>query len=475
MNDRLLSWLKKEITPRRKRAAPSPFALLVGRVLGFLVLLVFCLFALWRVLLYREVHSRFSKIRAAGLPVSGAELNVWRQPVPDAENGALVVAQAFTLVRNFPDRRSNEVDSPKILSRTNEWSPATRGLVEAYVQTNAPALEKVHEAFLFSRFRYPVDFSYGPESQLPHLGDLRKLARLAALEAALDADEGRADQWPKPVELQLKLAGTLDDEPDLISHLAHNTIIRMAVRAAERSLNRVSPGDQACQKLQAAFSHAGETNSLPLALIGERAAMIPIFRLSWKEIHSFSEREGEDLTCRKPQRYSGKPMFSLWLSGILERDLAFYLQTMEQSISLAALPPPASLTLTDDLRSASEVAQKRLYILSELLLPSLSRITVREASTQALIRLATTALAVERFRLDRGRLPGDLKELTPRFLDAVPTDPFDGAPLRYRRPARGYVVYSVDADGHDDGGREAPERRKSTDQASYDLTFIVEH
>ena len=91
------------------------------------------------------------------------------------------------------------------------------------------------------------------------------------------------------------------------------------------------------------------------------------------------------------------------------------------------------------------------------------------------MRLATTALAIERFRRERGRLPGEPKELTPQFLDAVPTDPFDGAPLRYRLLDRGYMIYSVDADGHDGGGREPPERKESGDKTSYDITFIVEH
>jgi hypothetical protein len=148
---------------------------------------------------------------------------------------------------------------------------------------------------------------------------------------------------------------------------------------------------------------------------------------------------------------------------------------MEKSIWLAALPPPGSLALTNYLESADTVARKKLDILSLIVLSSLSGTIVSEARTQAFIKLASTALAVERFRLDRGRLPGDLKELTPQFIAAVPTDPFDGAPLRYRRLARGYVIYSVDADGHDDGGREPPERKKITDKTSYDLTFIVEH
>ena len=71
-------------------------------------------------------------------------------------------------------------------------------------------------------------------------------------------------------------------------------------------------------------------------------------------------------------------------------------------------------------------------------------------------------------------MPDDLKELTPQFREAIPTDPFDGAALRYRRLTRGYVVYSVGEDGRDDGGREAPERKKTTDKTTYDITFTVE-
>jgi len=249
----------------------------------------------------------------------------------------------------------------------------------------------------------------------------------------------------------------------------------MAVKAIERNLNRLSPSEETCKKLQAGFARAGETNLLPLAFVGERALSIPTFRLSWKEIHSFTQNDEPEAPPRKPQRYLGKPAKFIWLTGFFERDLNFYLKTMEKSTTLAALPPPESLALTNYLASASSTAQRRLYILSSMVLPSLSRVIVRELSAQAQIKLATTALAVERFSRQRGRLPSDLKELTPQFLEAVPTDPFDGAPIRYRRLARGYAIYSVDADGHDDGGREMPEPKKSTDKGSYDIPFIVEH
>jgi hypothetical protein len=61
-------------------------------------------------------------------------------------------------------------------------------------------------------------------------------------------------------------------------------------------------------------------------------------------------------------------------------------------------------------------------------------------------------LAVERYRQDHGRWPKALSELVPDYLPAVPIDPHDGAPLRFRRFADGVMVYSVDADGEDNGG-----------------------
>jgi len=41
-------------------------------------------------------------------------------------------------------------------------------------------------------------------------------------------------------------------------------------------------------------------------------------------------------------------------------------------------------------------------------------------------------------------------------LPAVPTDPFDDQPLRCKKLACGYEVYSVGPDFTDDGGKEKP-------------------
>ncbi len=44
-----------------------------------------------------------------------------------------------------------------------------------------------------------------------------------------------------------------------------------------------------------------------------------------------------------------------------------------------------------------------------------------------------------------------------KYLAEVPQDLFTGRPLVYRRTKQGYVLYSVGANGRDDGGRSADE------------------
>ena len=63
-------------------------------------------------------------------------------------------------------------------------------------------------------------------------------------------------------------------------------------------------------------------------------------------------------------------------------------------------------------------------------------------------------IAVERFRLKSGKLPAALSDLVSAFIEAVPKDPFDGKPLRYKKLEKGYVVYSVGPDGQDDGASD---------------------
>ena len=66
-------------------------------------------------------------------------------------------------------------------------------------------------------------------------------------------------------------------------------------------------------------------------------------------------------------------------------------------------------------------------------------------------RTARIAVAVEEFRADTGHTPASLAELVPKYLGAVPIDPFNGEPLKYRLGADSYTIYSVGMLGKYDG------------------------
>ncbi len=71
----------------------------------------------------------------------------------------------------------------------------------------------------------------------------------------------------------------------------------------------------------------------------------------------------------------------------------------------------------------------------------------------ARLRLLIGELAIRAYRLEHDEEPLSLAELAPKYLPAVPEDPFSGKPLIYRPDPIEHIFYSIGPDGHDDGGR----------------------
>jgi hypothetical protein len=106
------------------------------------------------------------------------------------------------------------------------------------------------------------------------------------------------------------------------------------------------------------------------------------------------------------------------------------------------------------------------------LLPAADKVVEADARVAAELRSAVAGLAAERYRLKYARWPDTLDALVPEFLPAVPADPYDGRPLRYRRLPEGVVVYSLGPDKQDDGGR-LPEPGDEPKKPGTDLGFRV--
>lgn len=67
-------------------------------------------------------------------------------------------------------------------------------------------------------------------------------------------------------------------------------------------------------------------------------------------------------------------------------------------------------------------------------------------------RASAAALAAERYRLEHGDWPASWEQLMPKYLPRVPIDPFTGKPLLMKSLPDSLVIFSVGANGIDDGG-----------------------
>jgi len=108
------------------------------------------------------------------------------------------------------------------------------------------------------------------------------------------------------------------------------------------------------------------------------------------------------------------------------------------------------------------------YSLTLLLAPAYGTALKAFARNAARCECVDTALAAELYRRQNGSWPPGLEELVPKYLPAVPVDPFTGQSLKFIVADDEFKVYSVGEDGKEDGGKFSERMEPGTD-----LGFVV--
>ena len=446
------------IIPRKRRR------LRISHVLIILLLICVGAFAISRLRLKSKLQARIDAIRDAAYPVTCAELDKWYTIPEDAENAAYTIMDAFSYYKPWDKDKSKPlpvVGRAELPHRTEPLIEETKALINQYIADNNEALELLHTGAAIEHSRYPVDLSAGFESQLHHLSEMRNFVRLLKLEAILHAENGDDKLAIRSAISSFGIARSLAKEPSIISQLCRSGCQNLAATTIEYIINRVELADEQLVELIECVQNAERISDMSHAFAGERCMGLSFFKAP--------ESMNPDSIDGIPVR----PILELYKAvGMTDADTIIYLDIMDGYIKSTQLPPhrrqETIKAIDAKLQSTSQA-----HILLHLIIPALSRITSIELRTIANLRNARTALAIQRFRLATERLPDALIDLVPAYLDAVPTDPFDGKDLRYEKLGIGFVVYSVGQDLRDDGGTERPAGKKKKGE-SWDVTFIVE-
>jgi len=92
-------------------------------------------------------------------------------------------------------------------------------------------------------------------------------------------------------------------------------------------------------------------------------------------------------------------------------------------------------------------------VLTVMLLPAVDSALEAESRAHTRESLGQLGFALAAYHADSGSYPNGLSALAPKYINRVPNDLYTEQPLHYRREGAGCLLYSVGANGVDDGGR----------------------
>jgi hypothetical protein len=367
-----------------------------------------------------------------------ADLEAARATVPDEENGALQVRAAFKLLpvrwcSPPPNEPSIDIAALPPAARLNDGQ---REELRTCLAKGAPALEKARRLVDLPRGRYRIAWSAdGIGTLIPHVSEAREIAHLLSLAAAARADEGAIDDALEVCRDIVNVGRSLGDEPIQVSQLTRSACRHAAVHALERALGQGEGHEAALRKIQSLLD---DEAIQPLQLVGARAERWTVDQCL--RVIEAGEFNYAAYGLRTPPGPAG-------LYERLERLRArachaAYLRYLNECVEIAKLPPEQQ---AERLARVEQMCPQKVPATIEGLTrggdyTTLARNFHRDV---ARVRCAIAGVAAERYRLENGRWPDRLEDLVPRYLSAVPSDPSDAQPLRYRRTEDGVIVSTL--------------------------------
>lgn len=424
-------------------------------------------FVTFRLILNAKARKRFDALRAAGYPVTVEELDVFHETPPYGQNAAEYILEA---VASMNRRLSIPLfDRAGFPARTEPLGQETQALIAELVGKHEDAFEFVRRAAPIQASRYPVDLAEGRAGFMPPLTNIRNLVRLHCVKAALHAERAEADVAAKTLMHALAVPRSLRREPLIVSQIVRHSQQTAIIQTLERVANRTRLSTEHLEQLQDGLAGAYDPNALAVALAGDACLVLDALehpRRANLHLASTSSDRQEQISLL---RWEG-----CRLLGLLDLSRLRYANLAAHQLAVARRPPAERAEAVAGIATLIDRVREQDGILKGFV-PTSARFMEYDVVIAAHLRVAQTALAVERYRLEVGELPGRLDDLVPVFLDAVPQDPFDRRPLKYVTRPRGYTVYSIGKDRTDDGGTEHIQRRRGPGpDPAYDITFTVE-
>lgn len=321
--------------------------------------------------------------------------------VPPGENRARAMRAAATLMGG-----GHEVTS-KISPFLAQHGPVrVPPDLRTFVEGNRAALQVAHEGRGRGLTNWEADYVTGRNG--PALLEIRTLSNALYLAARIELEADEADAAALHLATGLALSSSLRHEEAVITQLIRCAVGLQQLEGVQRLLMQSEPSEASLAELARWLAEERTPEPMHVGLLGELklASQSPFW----------TERIG----------WFGGPLMRLVSADTLAR-IGNLLE-----IQTGPRPRPAA---PDDPRSWSPL--KRL---EDVPVAGLERAMDSGDLFSSARGVTELAVALRRYRLDRGQYPDALSALVPAYVASVPIDPLTGVPPVYAREGSGFRV-----------------------------------
>lgn len=404
-----------------------------------------------------RVRHQLDRIRASQEPLTIEEIRAAMPVIPDDENRyiALMKCTADHALIEVPEDKLDQVPegvwehipyfgSAKAPGTGQHIPPEQLNAVRWYLGQFQNEIKCVHDALKMNRGSPPVTLTSPViEILLPHLMSQRETAKLLAIEVILAREENDIDRAVETIENIFRLDEGQSFNIFLISVLAQMSNQNLAYEQIERTINHGKLDDEALKTLQRLIRDAESAIDMKQAMIVERVTFIDTMECV---------RSGRLSLASIASGASASSGLLRFVPGIPALDAAKGLAIYTSMVD--SVGDPDIQTIRRFQAISNQGGNLSWYcIMTKMLTPSFTRAVTLWVRWVARNRALQTALACERYRLRNDDWPSDPTVLVPEYLDAIPMDPFDKKPIRYKRFDRGITIWSIGDDETDDVGK----------------------
>jgi hypothetical protein len=405
--------------------------------IGTLICLIVLVMTIWNMDLEARHRSEAVRARAGELLLSVAPPNV-----PDSQNAAILYASVFKTMSSDPLLHGSD----SVLMLDFPPDPHDRRVAQA-LTTESANLGLLRDAASLKVCRFDHDYSAPSiEMRLIELNQMREAANVLRLDVAHELALGHAQRAMEDVSAIFAMSRATSQSPYLISGLVAIGIDSIGIQALEYAMPHV----QVVADLAPLHVQDWETPSriVQRTWRSEQACGMSMFADvggGRRTLATLRSDSGPAKEVSIADRLEDLP-FRLFLLDNEERG---YERLMERYYEMMNLPYyQASVGLQSD--DFGRIAHRG--IMTAIVAPAYGRICLTTAKYEARHSAALVGIAIARYQFDHATLPDTLDALVPQYLAQIPTDPFDGHLLRYRKTSDDWRVYSIGPNNRDDGG-----------------------